>query len=155
MDSRTTATVNRDELRLTPSKRDIFQSVARSVVETTVSLPSCQQAQSIGSQCRPSQTNPSAKRRRTSQISPSPEIQHATRGDSTDDVYTTPKPCTFIATRVQQHQPSVPEPRVATESRSRQKRHVSYANTAATTAAQRHVRADGLNLRGRPTPSPQ
>ena len=43
-----------------------FQSVARSVVETTVSLPSCQQAQSIGSQCRPSQTNPSAKRCRIS-----------------------------------------------------------------------------------------
>ena len=44
MDSRTTAAVNRDELRLTPSKRYSFQSVARSVVETTVSLLSCQQA---------------------------------------------------------------------------------------------------------------
>ena len=28
------------------------------------------------------------------------------RGDSTDAVYTTPKPCTLIATRVQSHQPS-------------------------------------------------
>ena len=46
VDSRTTATENRDELRLTPSKRDSFQSVARGVVETTVSLPSCQQARS-------------------------------------------------------------------------------------------------------------
>ena len=68
---------------------------------------------------------------------------------------TTPKPCTFIATRVQQHEPSVPETRVATESRSRQERHVSYANTAATAVVQCPVQADGLSLRGRPTPSPQ
>ena len=50
---------------------------------------------------------------------------------------------------------TVPEPRFATESRSRQKRHVSYENTAATAAVQCHVQADGLSLRGRPTPSPQ
>ena len=78
-DSRATATVKRSGLRLTPWKQDTFQRVARSVVKTPVSLPSCQQAQSIGSQFRPSQTNPSAKRRRTSQISPSPEIQHETK----------------------------------------------------------------------------
>ena len=65
-------------LRLTPRKQGSFQSVARSVVKTTGSLPSCQQAQSIGSQCRPSRTNPLAPRRRPSQISPSPRIQHAT-----------------------------------------------------------------------------
>ena len=46
------------------------ERVARSVIKTTVSLPSYKQARSIGSQCRPSQTNPSAKRRRTSPVSP-------------------------------------------------------------------------------------
>ena len=50
---------------------------------------------------------------------------------------------------------TVPEPRVATESRSRQKRYVSYENTAATAAVQCHVQADGLSLRSRPTQSPQ
>ena len=133
VDSRTTATVNRDEVRLTPSEQDSFQSVARSVVETTVSLPSCQQARSTSWQCRGSLT-----KCRTSKVSPSPEIQRGTKEIPLNAVYTTPKPCTFIATRVQQHQPSVPEPRVATESRSRQKRHVSYANTAA------HVRQQPL-----------
>ena len=48
--------------------------------------------------------------------------------------------------------------RVATESRPKRKCHVSFENTAATaatTAVQCHVQADGLSLRGRPTPSPQ
>ena len=59
MDSRTAATVNRTTaivnqsgLRLAPSKQDSFQSVARCVVETTVLLPSCQQARSASWQCR-------------------------------------------------------------------------------------------------------
>ena len=56
------------------------ERVARSVIKTTVSLPSCQQAQSTRWQCRRS--------RPTSQVSPSPEIQLGTRGDSTEAVYT-------------------------------------------------------------------
>ena len=36
---------NLEGLRLTPRKQGSFQSVARSVVKTTGSLPSCQQAQ--------------------------------------------------------------------------------------------------------------
>ena len=88
-DSRTTATVNRSGLRLDAVEAgQLPERVARSVVRTSGSLPSCQQAQSIGSQCRPSQTNPSAKRRRTSQSSPSPEIQLGTRGDATEAVCT-------------------------------------------------------------------
>ena len=94
-------------------------------------------------------------------------------GDSTDAVYMTPKLCTLIATRVQQHHPSprlvgfaspesgdpvarqsertVTEPRVATESRSRRECHVSLERKA----VQYRVQADGWSLRGRSTPSPQ
>ena len=77
MDSRTTARVNRSGLRLTPRKQDSFQSVARGVIKTTTSVVPA--STELGSQCRPSLTNPSATRRRTSQISPSPRTQPGTQ----------------------------------------------------------------------------
>ena len=67
----------------------------------------------------------SAKRRRTSQISPSPEIQLGTLGDSTEAV------CT-----------------------SRHGEQIQLRATAAKTAEHR-ARADGYSLRGRLTPLPQ
>ena len=100
------------------------ERVARSVVKTTVSLPSCQQAQSTSWQCRRSLTK-----------SISEEMPYFT------GLTVTRSPAW-----------NVRRTRVATESRSRQKRHVSYENTAATAAVQHRARADGWSLRGRPTP---
>ena len=90
-----------------------------------VSLPSCQQAQSTSWQCRRSLTK-----------STSEEMQYFTGLTVTRDPARKAR-----------------RTRVATESRSRQKRHVSYENTAATTAVQCRVRADGWSLRGRPPQS--
>ena len=130
VDSRTAATVN----RTTASKsvwtafdavesRQLPERVARSVVETTVSLPT----QSTRWQCR-----------RSLMKSINEEMPYFTG-------FTVTRSPAWNARRT----------RVATESRSRQKRHVSYENTAATAVVQCHVQADGLSLRGRPTPSPQ
>ena len=56
---------------------------------------------------------------------------------------------------VRLREPTVSIRRVATESKSRRKCHVSFENTAATAAVQHRKRADGWSLRLRPTLSPQ
>ena len=148
-DSRTTATVNRDELRLTPSKRDSFQSVARSVVETTVSLPSCQQARSTSWQCRRSLTK-----------SVSDETSYFTGHTvSRDTAWNEGDP---TECRLRRQSLAHSSPRVFSSMNHQSQSHElprradpDKSATAATAVVQCPVQADGLSLRGPPTPSPQ
>ena len=75
-DSRTMPPASRGEQPLAQPTRRRFQSAPRSVTKISVSLPSRPQAGSIESPCRPSLTSPSATRRCTLQVPPSPRIQH-------------------------------------------------------------------------------
>ena len=129
VDSRTAATENRTTATEKQSGLRLMpwnQDIFQRELHEML-FPSCQQAQGTSWQCRRSLTK-----------SISEEMPYFTG-------LTVTRSPAWNARRT----------RVATESRSRQKRHVSYENTAATAAVQCHVQDDGLSLRGRPTPSPQ